>query len=74
MRPADPSAAAPLVLRYRWRDGLRCLTPGASVGPFSVDGNIRLVAVAPGGASEVRIGYRPIRRPLAPDFDGHYHH
>ncbi|MBR0056063.1 MAG: hypothetical protein IJP66_01930, partial [Kiritimatiellae bacterium] len=60
--------------RYRWRDGLRCLTPGAAIAPFDVDGNLRLVAVAPGGAPEVRIGYRPLRRPLAPDFDGHYHH
>lgn len=74
VRPADPGAAGPLVLRYRWRDGLRSLTPGAAIAPFDVDGNLRLVAVAPGGAPEVRIGYRPLRRPLAPDFDGHYHH
>ena len=74
VRPADPGAARPLVLRYRWRDGLRCLTHGASIAPFDVDGNTRLVAVFPGGAPEVLVGYRPKMRPLAPDFDGHYHH
>lgn len=74
VRPADPHSRKPLVLRYRWRDGLRCLTPGAAIAPYDVDGNIRLVAVAPGGAAEVKIGYRPEMRPLAPEFDGSYHH
>ena len=73
VRPADP-AAERLVLRYNWRDGLRCLTPGASIEPFAFDGNIRLVAVHPGGAPEVVIGYRATGRPLAPNFDGTFHH
>ena len=73
VRPADPSADR-LVLRYNWRDGLACRTPGASVEPFEVDGRLRFVAVRPGGAPEVEIVYRPSFRPLAPDFDGSFHH
>jgi hypothetical protein len=73
VRPADP-AAERLVLRYNWRDGLRCLTPGASIEPFEVDENLRFVAVHPNGAPEVVVGYRATGRPLAPNFDGTFHH
>lgn len=70
---ADPSAEC-LVLRYNWRDGLRCLTPGAVIEPFAVDRNLRFIAVRPNGARVVEIGYRSPLRPLAPNFDGTFHH
>lgn len=73
VRPSDP-AAERLVLRYNWRDGLRCLTPGATIEPYAVDDKLRFVAVRPNGAREVEIGYRPLWRPLPPNFDGRYHH
>ncbi len=73
VRPADPSADI-LVLRYNWRDGLVCRTAGASIEPYAADANIRFIAVHPNGAREVEIGYRPSFRPLAPNFDGAYHH
>ena len=73
VRPADP-AGERVVLRYNWRDGLRCLTPGAEIGPHDVDGHLRFIAVRPNGAAEVAIGYRPLWRPLPPNFDGTYHH
>ncbi|MBR1835702.1 MAG: hypothetical protein IJ783_00280, partial [Kiritimatiellae bacterium] len=73
VRPADTSVRR-LVLRYNWRDGLRCLTPGAEIAPFAVDENLRFVEVRPNGADEVRIGYRCGNRPLAPNFDGTFHH
>ncbi len=73
VRPADP-AAERLVLRYNWRDGLVCRTPGATIEPFEVDGNLRFVAVRPNGAPRVEIGYRPLWRPLPPNFDGRFHH
>ncbi len=73
VRPADP-AAERLVLRYNWRDGLRCLTPGASIEPFAFDENLRFIAVRPNGAPVVEIGYRATGRPLAPNFDGTFHH
>ena len=73
VRPADPSADR-LVLRYRWRDGLRCRTPGASIAPFDLGHGIKLVAVVPNGADEVEIGYRRPRRALAPAPGGFIHH
>jgi hypothetical protein len=73
VRPADP-AAERLVLRYNWRDGLVCRTAGASIEPYAADANIRFIAVHPNGAREGEIGYRPSFRPLAPNFDGAYHH
>jgi len=71
--PADP-AAARLVLRYNWRVGLVCRTPGAAIEPYAVDGNLRFIAVKPGGNARVEIGYRPHAAPVQPNFDGHFHH
>ena len=71
--PADP-AAARVVLRYNWRDGLVCRTPGASIAPFAVDENLRFIAVHPGGNPRVEIGYRPHWAPVKPNFDGRFHH
>ena len=73
VRPADP-AADTLVLRYNWREGLVCKTPGATIEPYPADENLLFVAVHPNGAPEVEIGYRAGFRPLAPNFDGRYHH
>ena len=73
VRPADPSSDL-LVLRYNWREGLVCRTPGATIEPYRADKNIRLIAVHPSGAAEIDIGYRAGFRPLAPNFDGKYHH
>ena len=71
--PADPSAER-VVIRYNWRDGLVCRTPGASIEPFPVDENLRFIAVHPGGNEKVRIGYRPHGAPVKPNFDGTFHH
>ena len=71
--PAD-SAADRVVIRYNWRDGLFCRTPGASIEPFAVDENLRFIAVRPGGNARVAIGYRPHAAPVKPNFDGHFHH
>ena len=71
--PADP-AAERVVLRYNWRAGLVCRTPGAAIEPFAVDGNLRFIAVKPGGNARVEIGYRPHAAPVQPNFDGHFHH
>jgi hypothetical protein len=73
VRPADPSAEQ-LVLRYNWREGLVCRTPGASIEPYQADTNLRFIAVRPNGAAEIDIGYRAGFRPLKPNFDGTYHH
>ena len=73
VRPADPRADR-LVLRYNWRDSLRCRTPGAEIGPFAADDKLRFIEVRPHGAAEVVIGHRPSWKPLAPNFDGRYHH
>ena len=71
--PADPSAAR-VVLRYNWRDGLFCRTPGSAIEPCAVDENIRFIAVHPGGQGRVEIGYRPHWAPIKPNFDGRFHH
>lgn len=71
--PADP-AAERVVIRYNWRAGLVCRTPGAAIEPFAVDENLRFIAVRPGGHARVEIGYRPHAAPIAPNFDGHFHH
>ena len=71
--PADP-AAERVVIRYNWRDGLVCRTPGAAIEPFAVDGNLRFIAVKPGGNADVEIGYRPHAAPVKPNFDGTFHH
>ncbi len=71
--PSDPSAAR-VVIRYNWRDGLFCRTPGAAIEPFEVDENLRFIAVHPGGADRIVIGYRPRWAPLKPNFDGYFHH
>jgi len=73
LEPADPSVER-VVIRYNWREGLVCRTPGASIEPFSVDGNIRFIAIHPGGNALVEIGYRPHAAPVKPNFDGHFHH
>ncbi len=74
VQPADPNDPNPLVLRYNWRDGIKCLTPGATIEPWDVDENIRFIAVHPNGAASVEIGYKPRFRPIAPNFDGTFHH
>ena len=71
--PEDPSGAR-VVIRYNWREGLVCRTPGASIEPFPVDSNLRFIAIHPGGNEHVRIGYRPHAAPVKPNFDGHFHH
>lgn len=71
--PADPSAER-VVIRYNWRDGLVCRTPGAAIEPCAVDENIRFIAVKPGGNERVEIGYRPHWAPVKPNFDGKFHH
>ena len=73
VRPADPSAER-LVLRYRWRDNLRCRTPGASIAPCDLGDGIILISIHPNGAREVEIGYRASRHAMPPDPDGHLHH
>ena len=73
VRPADPATDL-LVLRYNWREGLVCKTPGATIEPYQADKNVTFLAVRPNGAPEVEIGYRAAFRPLAPNFDGKYHH
>ena len=70
---ADPSAER-VVLRYNWRPGLVCRTPGATIAPFAVDENLRFIAVHPGGNERVAIGYRPHAAPIQPNFDGTFHH
>ena len=62
------------MIRYRWRDGLRCRTPGASIEPHEVDGQIRFIAVRPGGNARVLVGYRPGWAPAQPGEDGVFHH
>ena len=71
--PADPSAER-VVIRYNWRNGLVCRTPGATIEPFPVDENLRFIAVHPGGQPRVEIGYRPHWTPVQPNFDGQFHH
>lgn len=73
LRPADP-AAERLVLRYNWRMGLVCRTPGAAIEPFRVDENLVFLAVRPGGAAEVEIGYEPHWSKMEPNFDGSFQH
>ena len=70
---ADPNAER-VVLRYNWRPGLVCRTPGATIAPFAVDENLRFIAVHPGGNERVAIGYRPHAAPIQPNFDGTFHH
>jgi len=62
------------VIRYNWRAGLICRTPGATIEPFAVDEHLRFIAVHPGGHACVAIGYRPHWAPLEPNFDGTFHH
>lgn len=71
--PDDP-AAERVVIRYNWRDGLVCRTPGAAIEPFDVDENLHFIAVHPGGNPRVEIGYRPHGAPVKPNFDGRFHH
>ena len=71
--PAD-AAATRMVIRYNWRDGLFCRTPGAEIEPFAVDANLRFIAVKPCGHARVDIGYRPHAAPVKPNFDGRFHH
>ena len=71
--PADP-AAERVVIRYNWRAGLVCRTPGATIEPWAVDGNIRFITVHPHGQARVEIGYRPHWAPIQPNFDGRFHH
>ena len=69
----DP-AADRVVIRYNWRAGLRCLTPGASIEPFAVDKHLQFIAIHPGGNACVSISYRPHAAPIQPNFDGTFHH
>ncbi|MGD9612058.1 MAG: hypothetical protein AB7V22_04065 [Kiritimatiellia bacterium] len=71
--PADPDAAR-VVIRYNWREGLACRTPGAAIEPQAVDENLRFIAIRPGGNERVEIGYRPRATPIPPNFDGYFHH
>ena len=71
--PADPSVDR-VVIRYNWRDGLVCRTPGASIEPFAVDSNLNFIAIHPAGNAQVHIGYHPHSAPVKPNFDGHFHH
>jgi hypothetical protein len=71
--PADP-AAERVVIRYNWRKGLICRTPGAAIEPFAVDKNLKFIAVRPGGNAHVEIGYRPHWAPVESNFDGYFHH
>jgi len=71
--PANPSVER-VVIRYNWRNGLVCRTPGATIEPVEVDGNIRFIAVHPGGNALVEIGYRPHVEAVKPNFDGRFHH
>ncbi len=71
--PAEPTTEE-IVLRYNWRPGLKCHTPGAEISPFPVDGNLVFVSVKPNGNKRVEIGYRPSWHPLQPNFDGFFHH
>ena len=73
VRPADPGAER-VVVRYNWRDGIYCKTPGAAIEPHAVDENVRFIAVRPGGNESVEIGYRPHAAPIPPNFDGRFHH
>lgn len=73
VEPADPDAAR-LVIRYNWRDGLVCHTPGAAIAPFPVDENLVFIAIAPNGNPRVILGYRPNGAPLKANFDGTFHH
>ena len=73
VRPADP-ATDRLVLRYNWRKGLVCRTPGATIEPVPVDENLTFIAVRPSGAPEVEIGYRPHSSKMPPNFDGSLQH
>lgn len=73
VEPSDPSDER-LVLRYNWRDGLRCRTPGATIEPFEVDDHLRFIAIRPHGNSRVEIGYRPRWHRLEKNFDGTPHH
>ena len=73
VRPADP-AAERLVLRYNWRKGLVCRTPGASIAPAAADENLDFIEVRPGGAAEVEIGYVPHWSKMKPNFDGSFQH
>ena len=73
VQPSDPSTEL-LVLRYNWREGFVCKTPGVSIEPYDANEDFRFLAIRPNGAQKIEIGYRPSFRPLAPNFDGAYHH
>lgn len=72
IEPADPNEE--IVLRYNWRPGLVCKTPGATIRPYSVDENLRFISVLPNGNEKIILGHRPTWHPLAPNFDGTFHH
>lgn len=63
-----------VIIRYNWRDGLTCMTPGACIKPANIDGNLSFIAVSPNGNEKVSIGYRPSWAPIKPNFDGTFHH
>ncbi len=71
--PDDPSAER-VVIRYNWRSGLVCRTPGAVLEPVALDENLRFIGIRPGGNESVVIGYRPHAAPIEPNFDGRFHH
>lgn len=71
--PDDPNADR-VVIRYNWRDGLVCRTPGAEIAPVPIHDHLIFISVKPNGHARVTIGYRPQWRPLKPNFDGTFHH
>lgn len=69
-----PAEIHEAVISYNWREGLRCLTPGAEIAPFQVDENIRFIRVTRGDDTRVKLGYQTPWKPLALNFDGSFHH
>ncbi|MBR6022328.1 MAG: hypothetical protein IK066_07910, partial [Kiritimatiellae bacterium] len=66
--------AGPAVIRYNWRKGLACRTPGAEIRPVEVDEHLTFIGVDPGTNGVVEIGYRPHWSGVEPNFDGRFHH
>ena len=66
--------SGPAVLRYNWRNGLVCRTPGAAIAPVPVDDHLRFISVDPGTNAVVEIGYKAHWAGVEPNFDGRFHH
>lgn len=63
-----------VVLRYNWRPGLVCLTPGVQIEPYNADENLKFIAIRPNNENKVLISYKLGWRKLEPNFDGQFHH